>query len=193
MNGREEKPMKEKKWGFLPCFLILFYAVLTLALTAVLVSSILSIIREVQSRPSIRRMDQETLFEIVRQNTDTILEDIEWDDFSRTLALFDEWEAQPTVTKEGEGVFFYCYGLGFGPSTVYIGFYYTPWDGPAPIPDIMPPWAAYFSAEGEELKQYLEPEGNGFAWYEKRVSPGGDNKYYTEKICDHFWYYCLDY
>ena len=193
MNGGEEKPVNEKKSTFLRRFLILFYAVLTLALTTVLVSSVLSVIRDIQARPLQRQTNKEALFETVRRNADTILEDIEQDDFSRILALFGKWEDQPTVTREGEGVFFDCYGLGFGPSTAYIGFYYAPWDGPAPIPGIMPPWAGYFSAEGEELKQYLEPEENGFAWHEKHIDPGGDNEYYTEKICDHFWYYRLDY
>ena len=184
--------MKEKKWGFLPCFLILFYAVLILVLTVVLVLSVARIVIAINSRPQ-NFNKREAIFQIVLQNRQTILEDTEQDDFSRTLALFGGWEKKPSITKEGEGVFFYCYGTGFGPSTAYIGFYYAPWDGPAPIPDILPPWAKYFSVEGEELAQYLEPEENGFAWHETEIDPGGDNNYYTEKICDHFWYYRLDY
>ena len=43
--------MKEKKWGFLPCFLILFYAVLILVPTVVLVLSVARIVIAINSRP----------------------------------------------------------------------------------------------------------------------------------------------
>ena len=187
--------MKEKKSEFLYPFIVLFYTVITVALALILAVSITKAVkaRQLWLNNQLPRLNKEYIFSIVQDHTDTILADIQNNDYTQTLALFDGFEDKPDIRREESCVFFACYGLGFGPSTSYAGFYYVPWDGPAPVAGIMPPWAAYLSVSGEELIQYLEPEGNGLIWREKSVSPGGDNKYYTEKICDCFWYYRLDY
>ncbi|MBR3107942.1 MAG: hypothetical protein IKH30_12330 [Clostridia bacterium] len=187
--------MKEKKSGFLFPFIVLFYTVITVALALLLAVSIIKAVKTRQQwldkQPP--RLNEEYIFSIVQDHADTIMADIQNNDYAQTLALFDGFEKKPDILKEDGCVFFDCYGLGFGPSTVYGGFYYVPWDGPAPVAGIEPPWVGYLSISGEELIQYLELEGNGFIWREKSVSPGGDNEYYTEKICDYFWYYRLDY
>ncbi len=136
-------------------------------------------------------MNKESMFEIVRNNASTILGDIDTDDFTRTMLLLASSPETPEITRANDCVFFYCYGWGFGPSTGYEGFYYVPWDGPAEIGNIMSPFP--FSVQGPELIEHLKPEGEGWAWYEKDSTLGGDNVYYTEKICDCFWYYRLEY
>lgn len=178
----------KKKSGFLHSFIVLFYAVVTVVLALLLA---VSIAKAVNARQ--QAVNKEHIFSIVQNHADTITADIQNNDYSQTLALFDDSKDKPDMLREEGCVFFDCIGSGFGPSTAYAGFYYVPWDGPAPVAGIEPPWAAYLSISGEELIQYLEPEENGFIWREKSVSPGGDNEYYTEKICDYFWYYRLDY
>ena len=140
-----------------------------------------------------QRPKSEIIIQTVREHAETILEDIEQNDLERTLAFFDGFREKPHVNREGNCIFFECCSLGFGPSTAYIGFYYTPWDTPAPVAGFEVPWAGYFTATALDLMNYLEPEGNGFAWHEKNESSGGDNVYYTEKIDNFLWYYCLDY
>lgn len=35
----------------------------------------------------------------------------------------------------------------------------------------------------------LAPEGSGWSWREK----GGDNVYYTQELCDGWWYYAMSF
>lgn len=121
-------------------------------------------------------MDKAGMFEIVRNNAETILEDIEKNDFTRTLDLLGSSREEPHVSIADNCVTFDCYGFGLLSHTSYEGFYYTPEDAPG--------WP--YGEQGEALKQ----EGAEWVWYEDH---GGDNEYHTEKICDHFWYYMLSY
>lgn len=68
---------------------------------------------------------------------------------------------------------FECGGSGFGPETSYWGFFYTPED------DIYTVWCA--PPRGSSFS----PEGDGQHWQD----PGGDNEFYVEHICGHFYYY----
>jgi hypothetical protein len=68
---------------------------------------------------------------------------------------------------------FSCGGAGVGSGTSYVGFFYTADDDMAAV------WCAPYSEAS------LEPSGSGFAWQEEN----GDNRYYTEHICGHFYYY----
>lgn len=124
-------------------------------------------------------MDKADMYEIVRNNAQTILDDIEKNDYTRTLSLLSSSREKPHVEFSGDCVLFYCYGHGFASNTGYEGFYYTPSDGPAGLGGI----------DVSSLKQ----EGNEWTWYEKSRDPGGDNEYHTEKICDFLWYYRLEY
>lgn len=65
---------------------------------------------------------------------------------------------------------FYCYGFGIAPSSTYYGFYYSSNDEPI----------GFQAAQIE-----LEPDGKGWVWQQ----PNGDNRYYTEKISDNWYYY----
>lgn len=143
--------------------------------------------------PQIHYLDRNDIFEIVRDNRQTILEDIEKNDFSRTLGLLSSSREEPEVWFADGCVTFYCYGHGFASNTSYEGFYYTPWDGPGAVGGGEVPWQRYSLPEGEKLIQALKQEGNEWVWYEKDKDPGGDNEYRTEKICDNFWYYKLVY
>ena len=120
-------------------------------------------------------MDKADMFEIVRNNTQTILEDIKKDDFTRTLDLLSSSQDEPHVSIADSCVTFDCYGSGFASHTIYEGFYYTPEDTPG--------WP--YGWQGEALNQ----EGAEWVWYENSGGHGGDNEYHTEKICDHFWYF----
>ena len=145
------------------------------------------------SRETVHYMDKADLFEIVRNNTQTILDDIKKNDFRRTLDLLSSSRKEPHVYFEDGCVTFWCFGYGFGSGTHYGGFYYTPWDGPADIGGIAAPYSGYHLPSGEELIQALKQEGSEWVWYETDVNPSGDNEYHTEKICDHFWHYRLVY
>ena len=164
MKGTKESPGFRFLW-------------LYLLLSAVFLAGILLVFSPA-ARQQVHYMDKADMFEIVRNNTDTILEDIEKNDFTRTLALLCSSREEPDIEFSGDCVTFYCYGHGFASNTSYEGFYYTPWDGPAQLGGM----------DVSSLKQ----QGNELVWYEKDVN-GGDNEYHTEKICDNFWYYWLDY
>ena len=72
---------------------------------------------------------------------------------------------------------FSCGGSGFGPETSYWGFYYSEKD------DMSVLWCAH------PADQRLEKSGDGYMWKEAWYDPRGDNTYYTEWICGHFYYY----
>ena len=174
--------MKTSKW------VIMYLIVAFVFMTGII---IWSIVDSPESVPANAYMDKASMFELVRNNTSTILGDIDSDDFTRTMALLASSPETPQITRTDDCVFFYCYGWGFGPNTGYEGFYYVPWDGPADIANMMSPFP--FTFQGQELIEHLEPEGEGWAWYEKKTTPGGDNVYYTERICECFWYYRLEF
>ena len=176
------------------CLVLLLFA-------ALLVGSMLFLIAQIHEifvgfkrglELTVPYVDKTALFEIVSANRDILLEDIEQNDYSRTKQLFAAHE-ELDIIPENECVTFDCGGFGFGPETSYWGFYYTPWDGPAAVNGIEEPYASYFIADGPELIDYLTPEDDGLAWHERSVNPRGDNIYYTERICEGFWYYRLDY
>ncbi len=140
-------------------------------------------------------MDKDSMFEIVRSNEAIIRSDIAADRFDRTLQLLSSSREKPRVFHADSGcIDFYCYGWGMVVNGGYEGFYYSPWDGPANLNNIVP--TDLFpdpSVPETELDRYFVREGNGWAWYEDQTEHGGDNVYYTEKICDNFWYYRLEY
>ena len=164
--------MKQTKTGSGPRFLCLY-----LLLSVIIIAGIWLVFDPPGEK--IHYMDKADMFEIVRSNAQTILDDIEKNDFTRTLALLSSSREEPDVEFSGDCVAFYCYGHGFASNTSYEGFYYAPWDGPAGL--------------GGIDVSFLKQEGNEWVWYEKDRDNGGDNEYHTEKICDHFWYYRLVY
>lgn len=114
-------------------------------------------------------ISKEKIFSIVEQNASAIKEDINNNDFTFSMHL----KGIKDINTQNNGIIdFYCGGAGFGPSTSYCGFYWSENDS---ISDI---WCA-------GTKDEIKPDGNGFSYHQVNV----DNYYYTEKICDHFYYY----
>ena len=66
---------------------------------------------------------------------------------------------------------FYCGGTGLVPETSYYGFYYSPDDRADTI--------------GFTGPENLIEQGDGFGYHE----PAGDNRYYTERIMENWYYY----
>ena len=64
---------------------------------------------------------------------------------------------------------FFCFGFGIVPSSSCKGFYYSPQDVPRGY---------------QGSRQPLTDAGAGWSWEDD-----GDNRYYTEKLCDKFYFY----
>jgi len=111
-------------------------------------------------------LSKSEIFKLVEKNEDILLGDISANNFNDS----SEIKGIVDVNIEEEIINFYCGGYGMGPSTGYYGFYYTEDDNMTAI------WCS-----GSPLKQ----DGKGYSWEED----DGDNRYYTEKICDNFYYY----
>ena len=79
------------------------------------------------------------------------------------------------ISRHEEGVSFYCGGTGFGSATSYYGFYYSFDGSPKDY------WCGTSFGSPEQLK----PDGEGFSIKKSN----DDNRYYTEKIMDNFYYY----
>ena len=113
--------------------------------------------------------DKDEVFAFVQENEAALLKAIEDKDFS-------DYENKGFIKKIDCDILvvdFSCGGAGVGSGTSYVGFFYTADDDMAAV------WCAPYSEAS------LEPSGSGFAWQEEN----GDNRYYTEHICGHFYYY----
>lgn len=113
--------------------------------------------------------DKDEVFEFVCENEEELLQAIEDGDFSsfENQGFIKDIDADDTVVD------FSCGGAGVGSGTSYVGFYYTPDN------DMTAVWCAPSSASS------MTPSGDGYEWRE----PNGDNRYYTEYICENFFYY----
>ena len=115
------------------------------------------------------RVDKDAIFEYVRENEAGMLEAIEKGD----IESFENRGVVKSVYESEAYISFSCGGAGIAPSGTYVGFYYSP--------------NGTMLAKGYSplIEAQLVPCGNGFEWREQN----GDNRYYTEQICGHFWYY----
>ena len=113
--------------------------------------------------------DKDEVFDFVSENEEELLKAIEAGDYSafENQGFIKDIDADETVVD------FSCGGAGVGSGTSYVGFYYSPND------DMTAVWCAPSSVNS------LTASGNGFEWQEQN----GDNRYYTEHICGHFYYY----
>lgn len=99
-----------------------------------------------------------------------ILEKIE-DHLAGNGAGWDELEGVREVSVYNGGIIkFMCVAEGIVTSSVEAGFHYSP--------DGAPAYVGWFPGIG------LTEDGNGWSW-----SDGMDNRYYTERICENFYYY----
>ena len=108
-------------------------------------------------------LSREEIAFTVWENHDMILEDMAQQDFADTLAL----EGIEEITSWPGGHVFHCGGAGLIPESLSTGFFsVSPDEG-------LDAWLA-------DAKPY---EG-GWLW-----EGDGDNYYFAEKLCDHFYYY----
>ena len=114
------------------------------------------------------RAPKEEIFSYVRENEDILMQSIQAEDYSS----IENKSVVKSVSPASDSVDFYCGGAGFGPNTAYRGFYYSENDDMT----VMYPSAV------------LRPSGAGYEWH-----GDGDNAYYTEHICGHFYYYELSF
>lgn len=113
-------------------------------------------------------MSKADIFALVTGHEATLREDIARDDFTRSSSLRG---VRSIFHRDREEIEFACGGAGMGGNTRYCGFYYAPSDAPSGLD--------FISASA------LVPEGSGWRYLEE----GGDNTYYTERICEGFYYY----
>ncbi len=114
------------------------------------------------------RAEKEDIFEFVIENEDALLKAIA----DGTVEDFENIDIIKNISvSENDGdIEFYCGGYGIGPSTSYVGFYYTPNEGMTSIsPASLQP----------------TPYGDGYEWREE----DGDDRWYREHICGNFYYY----
>ena len=112
---------------------------------------------------------KEQIFEIVNDNAQTILADIEEQDFTDSMSVGKIED----VSVLEQGVDFYCGGKGIAPSSQDYGFYYTEDDLPKAI------WCGVKYCD----ESLLVEDGDGYS------TDFQHNYYYTEKIRDNFYYY----
>ena len=112
---------------------------------------------------------KEQIFEIVNDNAQTILADIEEQDFTDSMSVGKIED----VSVLEQGVDFYCGGKGIAPSSQDYGFYYTEDDLPKAI------WCGVKYCDDSLLVE----DGDGYS------TDYQHNYYYTEKIRDNFYYY----
>ena len=87
------------------------------------------------------------------------------------VAGWDELEDVREVSNYNGGIIkFMCVAEGIVTSSVEAGFYYSPDDTPA--------YVGWFP----NIK--LAEDGDGWSW-----SDGTDNRYFTQRICENFYYY----
>ena len=115
---------------------------------------------------------KEEILSFVKENEDTLMECILCGDFSPVehKRILRYAEIEDSEIDDGF-VEFLCGGAGFGPETNYRGFYYAADD------DMTRIWCAPSDRTARE-------SGQGYLW--KDI---GDNWYYSEWICGHFYYY----
>ena len=113
------------------------------------------------------------IFALVEQEKDVIAAGVSENDFSDALSL----ELIESVAVLEPCVNFYCGGYGISTSSCEFGFYYSFDDQPLGV------WQDCVFAFSDQLTA----EGGGYAGEFQH------NRYYTEKICDNFWYYELQF
>lgn len=122
------------------------------------------------------RAKKEDIISYVNENKDFLLECI---GKNECLSIKDSTNIIQSIDDDdiGKGfVDFDCGGSGFGSETNYCGFYYSADDNLTEI------WCSPGDSSVLKITEH------GYLWKESWTRQG-DNTYYTEHICDHFYYY----
>lgn len=114
------------------------------------------------------RAEKGKILRLVKENRELLQQCIEQENFD-SLRFFSIVQEIHTYSDH---IDFYCGGAGFGPATAYCGFFYTETEN----------MSAIWCAPGVD---FLTPSGDGYLWEEEN----GDNRYYVERICEHYYYY----
>ncbi len=122
------------------------------------------------------RGSKEDIFAFVKENEDSLVACVNNNDFSEIKEKTHMIHHIDTDDIKFGFVDFDCGGSGFGSETSYCGFFYSA-DGDLTERRQLP--------EGEVFKE----SGNGYLWEESWNDQFGDNTYYVENICNHFYYY----
>ena len=109
------------------------------------------------------------IFGMVTKNRETLVQDVSDWDFEDSRGI----EGIEFVNVFYPYVVYDCGGHGIAPSSTEYGVYYSPQDCP------LGAFENIIFSIGEGLSE----DGAGFS------GQFGGNRYYTEKICDGFWYY----
>ena len=115
------------------------------------------------------------IFDLVNENYGIIQEDIKENNFEDTLKIKGVQDVLNEDEDKWNVLEFECGGRGFGSGTSYYGFYYSPDDSP------YAPFGGSTFCKSEELIM----DGKGYSCKEEK----GDNRYYTERIRENFYYY----
>lgn len=113
-------------------------------------------------------LSKREIFKLAENYSEIIISDIYDNNFDDTLAV-----KGVTDVRVGDVVDINCGGKGFGSATSYYGFYYNQKDEPVVM------------FNGNVYSDELIEEDNGYSYTENN----SDNRYYTEKIITHFYYY----
>ena len=119
------------------------------------------------------RAEKTDIIEFVIEHEEALREAVEQNDYT----AFENSDIVLDIHPQENAIKFYCGGAGFGAETIYVGFYYTA-DNDMTSLDLAP-----------SSPDLLTPSGDGFEYREA----AGDNRYYTEKICENFYYYEAEY
>ncbi|MBQ9952025.1 MAG: hypothetical protein IJO98_07795 [Clostridia bacterium] len=116
--------------------------------------------------------NKQLVIQMVSENCDVLLADIAAKEFPYSEKI----DGITSIHPEDDCTFieYVCGGHGIAPSSSYWGFYYAEDD------DMTKIWCA---------NEPLVPQGEGFVYQQ----PDGDNRYYTEHIVDHFYFYEASY
>ena len=121
------------------------------------------------SNPFWDNLSKDQIFSLVQDNHEFLQECIDTGDFEKAKQI--EGIKDVYSSEKGSYIEFYCGGTGLASSSSYYGFYFSPDDVPLAVA-VIP-------------TEKLVPQDDGYGYNE----PKGDNKYYTERILENWFYY----
>lgn len=119
-----------------------------------------------------KNSNEDKIVKLVNNNIDFLNKCVENEAYNKIYELKEINKITPYYLSDNElYIDFYCYGFGIVPSSIYYGFYYVSDDKPLGF---------------QAVSVKLESDGEGgWKWRESN----SDNRYYTKKIADHWYYY----
>ena len=113
--------------------------------------------------------EKERIFELVTEHQEVLQQDVERDAYDDSRAI----EGIRDVCDVEQYVIYDCGGYGIAPSSAVFGFYHSPENVPLCV----------FDSCIISVNRGFQKDGDGYS------GNFGGNSYYTEKICDTFWFF----